>query len=342
MFRTRMTLANSKQKSNVLLIEDDGVHARVVSRWLQAAGFDVTVASTANSAMGLLSSHHWSAIISDCDLPDGNGVEIARLAKLSLPRVPFILITSGNRAERVVLALRAGVDEMMLKMAPIKREQLVTRLVELIEEYNSAPQGLGVRQTILAIGAHPDDIELGCGGALLAHVQDGHQVILFTCSPQNNGEGDTLRHISQQSATILGAGLVTANLSEAEISDSGATLSLIQHAISKYQPSVVYTHSVNDLNPEHRSVARASLSASHSAATVVCYQSASATVDFRPTLFVDIEAHIEKKLLLLSGYEAASKADYLASDQIRANARYWSKYTATKGAEPFEVFRSCV
>jgi LmbE family N-acetylglucosaminyl deacetylase len=99
---------------------------------------------------------------------------------------------------------------------------------------------------------------------------------------------------------------------------------------------------VNDLHQDHRNAARASLSATRGVPRVACYQAPSATVDFRPTMFVDIQQQLEQKLALLNEYQSqCTKASYLAPEQIRANARYWSKYTASEGAEPFEVVRAC-
>jgi LmbE family N-acetylglucosaminyl deacetylase/CheY-like chemotaxis protein len=333
-----MTNIVPQPRRRILLIEDDSVHARVISKWLLTAGYVVTIANSFTRALEELKNHYWSAVVSDCDLPDGNGLEIARLAKLAFPRLPFILITAGKQTERLIQAVRYGVDDMMLKMAPLKREQLITRLAELIDENQET------LQTILAIGAHPDDVEIGCGGALLQHVRNGHRVVVLTCSQGSVGGHPEVRLAeAQESASLMGAELMMGDLPDTEIAESGATLALINRAIATYQPTMVYTHSINDVHQDHRNVARASFSAARSVPRVACYQAPSATVDFRPTMFVDIGPNLEKKLELLSRFQSqVAKAAYLAPDQIRANARYWSKYTSSIGAEPFEVVRACV
>jgi LmbE family N-acetylglucosaminyl deacetylase/ActR/RegA family two-component response regulator len=320
----------------VLLVEDDPVHSRVVAKWLTTAGYLVTQVESFALAIGALKSR-WDAIVCDCDLPDGNGLEIARLAKLSYPRLPFILVTAGRQAERVVQAVRYGIDDMMLKMAPLRREQLIARLAELIE-VNNEPY-----ETVLAIGAHPDDVEIGCGGALLQHVQNGHRVVILTLSNGAAGGDEVIRRMeAQDAAKRLGADLIMGNLPDTNVAENGETIDLICKAVAAYQPTRVYTHSAQDVHQDHRNVARASLSATRSVPRVACYQAPSATVDFRPTMFVDIQKQLEQKLELLQAYKSqCQRAAYLAPEQIRANARYWSKFTASEGAEPFEVIRAC-
>ncbi len=320
----------------ILLVEDDPVHSRVVAKWLSAAGYAVTAVESFALAAAALKSR-WDAIVCDCDLPDGNGLEIARIAKLAYPRLPFILVTAGRQAERVVQAVRYGIDDMMLKMAPLRREHLLARLAELIDATDEP------YETVLAIGAHPDDVEIGCGGALLQHVQNGHRVVILTLS-QGAAGGDVAQRVleAQAAAKKLGAELILGDLPDTQVAENGSTIDLIQKAVAAFAPTRVYTHSVNDLHQDHRNAARASLSATRGVPRVACYQAPSATVDFRPTMFVDIQQQLEQKLALLNEYQSQCvKAPYLAPEQIRANARYWSKYTASEGAEPFEVVRAC-
>ncbi len=327
---------NTGRKRRILFVEDDPVHSRVVGKWLTSAGYEILAVYSFAEAIAALKDR-WDAVVSDCDLPDGSGLEIARIAKLAYPRLPFILVTAGQTVERVVLAVRYGIDDLMLKMAPMRREVLLARLAELIEATNEP------YETVLAIGAHPDDVEIGCGGALLQHVQNGHRVIILTMSHGAESEGEEIRsQEAHAAATLLGAELILARLPYANLDEAGESIKLIQQTIEAYQPTRVYTHSVNDVHQDHRNVARATLSATRDIPRVACYQASSATVDFRPTMFIDIHRQLELKLQLIKTYQSQSlKEAYLAPEQIRANARYWSKYTASEGAEPFEVIRSC-
>ena len=53
---------------------------------------------------------------------------------------------------------------------------------------------------ILAIGAHPDDIELGCGGLLIKAVRNGHSVYLYNIT-QGEKAGDPQQRISELRST---------------------------------------------------------------------------------------------------------------------------------------------
>ena len=59
---------------------------------------------------------------------------------------------------------------------------------------------------ILAIGAHPDDIEFGCGGALIKYTQRGHRLFLLVLTGGELGGSSSVRTKEQNtSGNILGA-----------------------------------------------------------------------------------------------------------------------------------------
>jgi hypothetical protein len=63
-------------------------------------------------------------------------------------------------------------------------------------------------------------------------------------------------------------------------------------------------------------------------------------VDFRPTRFVDIERHLERKIEILKLYHSQARIRlYLADDLIRATARYWGRFAGHRIVEPLEVVR---
>ena len=61
---------------------------------------------------------------------------------------------------------------------------------------------------VLAIGAHPDDIEFGCGGTLLRHRLAGDAITLLVMTTGEQGpDGDLRTREQEQAATLLGADL---------------------------------------------------------------------------------------------------------------------------------------
>ena len=76
------------------------------------------------------------------------------------------------------------------------------------------------------------------------------------------------------------------------------------------------------------------------AARVYCFQSPSATVDFRPSRFVAIDSDIDGKLAAVGAFASQTPVrGYLDEDLIRSTARYWSRFGDSGYAEAFEVIR---
>ena len=80
--------------------------------------------------------------------------------------------------------------------------------------------------------------------------------------------------------------------------------------------------------------------ATRSVPVFACYQSPSATVDFRPTRFSSIDGFTDTKLALLAcfGSQSGIRA-YMEDDFVLATSRYWSRYGGGRHCEPLEVIR---
>jgi two-component system response regulator HydG len=194
---------------------------------------------------------------------------------------------------------------------------------------------------VLAIGAHPDDVEIGAAGALLAHRAAGDTVAILTLSRGARG-GDQLERAreSQRAADIIGARLFLGDLEDTRIAEGDPTIGVIDRVVGEIQPTVVYTHSVHDVHQDHRNTHRAAMVACRRVGRVLCFQSPSATIDYRPTHFVNIEDHIGRKLKAIGAFGSQTGVrDYLAPDLITSTARYWSRYGGGSHAEPFEAIR---
>ena len=73
---------------------------------------------------------------------------------------------------------------------------------------------------------------------------------------------------------------------------------------------------------------------------VFCYQTASSTVEFRPTRFVSVDEFMDRKLAVIRSYTSQVKQRrYLDAEMLRATSRYWSRYGHSRFVEPFEVAR---
>ena len=119
-----------------------------------------------------------------------------------------------------------------------------------------------------------------------------------------------------------------------------ATIGEITRVIEEVAPDTIYTHSGQDLNQDHRNVHHATAVAARRVPRLFCYQSASSTVEFRPTRFVPVDEFMDRKLAVIRSYTSQVKTRrYLDAELLRATSRYWSRYGHSRFVEPFEVAR---
>ena len=108
---------------------------------------------------------------------------------------------------------------------------------------------------ILAIGVHPDDVELGCSGTILNEIENGKKVGILDLTEGElgtRGSIETRYAEAGSAAKILGVS-IRENLKMRDgffINDEGHKLHLIQ-AIRKFQPEVVLANALHDRHPDH-------------------------------------------------------------------------------------------
>jgi two-component system response regulator HydG len=317
----------------VLVVEDEPDTALFVRLALSRAGIEVTTATSISQALSTVGAQVFDVVLTDIELPDGDGLLLAEVLGRQSPPVPVIVMTAHSTVDRAVTALRSKVQEFLIK--PLA----TTVLVETVTRV--ACRARAARRVVLAIGAHPDDIEIGVGATLLAHRAAGDDVRIVTMSQGAVGgvPGQRLGE-SEAAARLLGARLTVHDLQDTRIVEGNPTIGLIERAVREADPDVVYTHSVNDVHQDHRAVHRATLVACRSVPTVACYQSPSATIDFRPNRFIDVSAHVTAKLKLIGCFRSQqSIRRYLDDDVLLATSRYWARYSDADYVEPLEVIR---
>ena len=236
--------------------------------------------------------------------------------------------------EVLVRAIRAGVTDVI---DPGDPEQL-----EAVIRGGMRNAGLA-RERVLAIGAHPDDVEIGCGGTLLDHRRRDDRVSILTLSHGAVG-GDRRARMAEAAATAdaIGAQLLFGDLPDTEIDAGGATVRLIESVVRALNPTVVYVHSMHDTHQDHRAVATATRSATRQVRRVFAYQSPSATNDFDPMRFVSVDDVLARKIEVLQLFASQDGRSYLEPELVTAAARYWARHLSASAhyAEPFEVIRS--
>jgi LmbE family N-acetylglucosaminyl deacetylase len=326
----------AQTRALLLLVEDDDLLASVMTEILAPIA-DVRWAASAEEAMQLLTGEHWDLVVADIELPGMSGIDFIVHSKVAQPVASTLVVSGRSGFQDAVSAIRAGADDYLTK--PIDPPMLVEKARELIAR--TRVRRAKDLEVVLAIGAHPDDVEIGCGGILARHVAAGDHVSILTLSGgEQGGEAATRAKESQRAAEILGARLFHADLIDTSVSEGGETIAAIKQVIDEVQPTTVYTHTNRDVHQDHRNVHHATLVAARGIPRVYCYQAPSTTIEFHPTRFVTIDGFLERKLASIDAYGSqVAVRDYLDPDLLRSTARYWGRFSRSRYVEALEVVR---
>lgn len=279
-------------------------------------------------------------VITDIELPGKSGLELIDEIREEQPGTPIIVMTAHVSIDYAVTALRSQANEFLTK--PVSSADLVSNVTRLAEEFRTEKAGGPHEpQSVLAIGAHPDDVEIGVGGVLAAHAAAGDRVTILTLSRGDRPGGiKSAWQEGSASAQVIGAQLVLEDSAEPHLSAAEPTVGIIARVVRDVQPTIVYIPSNNDRNQDHRAVHDAAIVATSEVPTVACYQSPQATVDFHPNRFVTIDGFTDAKLAMLACFAPQDdRPGHLQPDLALATARYWSRYAKGTYCEPLEIFR---
>ncbi|MGP8059342.1 MAG: response regulator [Acidimicrobiales bacterium] len=132
---------------------------------LDRAGFEVESATNAPDAVTVLSAVRPEVLLADIGLPGMSGFELIREARRLAPELAIALMTADASVDVTVQALRSDVDDFLPK--PISPVDLVEQIDRLVQRARTRPRHVSER--VLAVGAQPDDVEIGVGGNLVGH-----------------------------------------------------------------------------------------------------------------------------------------------------------------------------
>ena len=326
----------ANRRLRILLVEDDAIFAAVTAEVMRERAM-VRWTPTAESAIAAAGEKDWDLIITDVELPGMSGLELVMKIKAAQPHVATLILTGHRSFDNAVEAIRVGADDFLTK--PVDRRTLIEKIDELAAL--SARRKAASSAAVLAIGAHPDDVEVGAGGIVLGHVAQGHEVsVLVLTGGDVAGIPAERAREAARAAELMGVRLFHVNLADASVSEGGSTIGEITRVIEEVNPDTIYTHSAQDLNQDHRNAHHATLVAAARVPRIFCYQSPSATVDFRPSRFVSVDEFMDRKLAVIRSYTSQVKQRrYLDAELLRATSRYWSRYGSSRFAEPLEVAR---
>jgi|TARA_R110000851_G_scaffold122889_2_gene252494 LmbE family N-acetylglucosaminyl deacetylase len=202
---------------------------------------------------------------------------------------------------------------------------------------------------ILAVGAHPDDVELGCSGTLLRMMQEGAEIDIVICRDDNAPkpsvwrDRETMQKEYQKAESLFG---LKFNILKNPITEDGrpvfehnsTTVKMLDDIVQSAKYDLVITHSSGDHHQDHQNTFSVVNSALRR------YQGefwlmeggpySNKNQQFKPNVFVDITEQIDKKIELVSCYDSYFSDTLLHN--IKGLAAYRGQMLNAKYAEAFE------
>ena len=197
---------------------------------------------------------------------------------------------------------------------------------------------------ILAIGAHPDDIEFGCGGTLIKYAGKGARIELLVMTDGARGGNARTRRAEQlRAATVLGARRVHwGGYRDTLLPSVRRLIDCIERVLRVIHPDFIFVNNPEDTHQDHRQVARAAVSATRYARNVLFYEGPT-TVNFTPTVFIDIADEVGRKIEALRRHRSQVMKTRIEGTAIceiaEASAHFRGVQARVRWAEGFAPLR---
>ncbi|MBW2993676.1 ATP-grasp domain-containing protein, partial [Candidatus Woesearchaeota archaeon] len=182
--------------------------------------------------------------------------------------------------------------------------------------------------TVVALGAHPDDIEFGCGATLASLANAGNDVYYAILSyGEGGGNPEARMKEAKSAAEIIGAkDIVFLGYKDREMPLSGRLIDDTEKLIEKWRPDIVFANSEHHHHQDHQTAAKlAKIAGRDKIPTLLFYELPpyNPMGGFLPALFVEVsEEDFEKKLEALSCFESQIGKSYFNPDVIRTCAKF--------------------
>ncbi len=196
---------------------------------------------------------------------------------------------------------------------------------------------------ILFVGAHPDDIELGCG-ALLANLAGRAELLCVTLS--DNQKNPALQHLVEEhyrSMGILGIPADQVRLAQFETRnfprDRQEILEYLYELGREHHPDLVFVHTRADMHQDHAVVTMEAMRAFRGT-TVLGFDVLRSSYGFFPDFLVEVrEEDVERKVEALAAYTTYRDKYYFDPEIIRATSVRHGALAERPYAEGFDILR---
>lgn len=198
---------------------------------------------------------------------------------------------------------------------------------------------------VLAFGAHPDDIELGCGGTLIKLSSAGYSIVLVDMVQGEMGTRGTVEIRQQEAkaaAKIIGAAArENLELEDGNIHTSDEAKRKVVEIVRKYRPSLVLIPYGKDRHPDHCRASELAYEGiftaglrryktgqeSYRPSRLVYYMG---WQEFKPSFIVDISAQFERKMEAIYAYSTQFKPDDNSYPPTRLSSHKYKRFIESR------------
>ncbi len=197
------------------------------------------------------------------------------------------------------------------------------------------------RNNILAIGAHPDDIEFGCGGAIVKHLELGERVFILIMTNGERGNHSFNNQECLDALEKLGikrSDIIFGNFPDGYLKYDHATVSFIENFINKFSIKRVYTHYPNDRHQDHFNCSKSVSAAARKTPELLLFQGPSTNDPFEPHYFIELsEENLQNKIEALNKYKTQIEKGILNLRLVEGLALIHGRRGDAKYAEAFAL-----
>jgi len=200
-------------------------------------------------------------------------------------------------------------------------------------------------KNILAVIAHPDDLELMAGGTIIKWKYEGKNIHVLTLtdgawkSPQNTfiRSASEVKNEEKAVAEFVGYTYENLNCKTLKLSFSDDLVVEILKRIEENQVDTLIIPNINDLHHDHEVTARVAISASRRVPNILCGQINYYLREFfKPNVFIDISKTWEKKIEALKLYKGQwARVGHEWFEFLDVTSRYYGKIIGVERAEGF-------
>ena len=180
--------------------------------------------------------------------------------------------------------------------------------------------------SVLALGAHPDDLELGCGATLAKLAARGIKITAVILSDGSRGVESDLDRSDETLRALASLGVndvVQHRFPDTRLHEHlNDLIAVIEQHVREVAPDRVYTMFAEDRHQDHRAVYQASAVACRRVPQIFAYETPSSYPNFVPTVFEPIDEFMEAKVSALKMHGSQGSRLYMHEEKIRSAAHF--------------------